>query len=293
MAIETYEDLLKRPNFHQSLPFHPKASRGFGTAVESYRFLEKASCGIESCHQAHFAGYLITTSDGLETVIGSYCGKKYFGLSFTREKKRVDQEAERARRINLISDMLADMPRFLAVIGSLEKSYSELRDQKARLMEVIGSSVYAVLKARADRDEREITRDVPMTKLEAESYFETSNRKASDSRGWPTKQVHLATLDGLPFIKARFKDMLVVGLIHPIRELSKTNVSTVASMKPKALREMAKWVGEVPQDILKAQAIIDAGYRFFTAENIEKLVHLGANRTAMSSMIEDLQKGRP
>lgn len=289
-AIAVYEDLLARPNFHTSLPFHPKASRRFGAVVTPYRFLEKIPCGIESCHTPHFAGYLITTSDGLETAIGSHCGKTHFGMTFTRERQRVDQAIARKRRTDAIAAMLNDMPRLLGVIEGLEKDYKDLQDKKQRLMGAVDVGFFPMLKARADRGQSEITKEVPMTKAEADVFFETSNRKANDGKGWPTKSVHLANLDGLLFIKARFKDMLVVNLITPIRELSKTRISEIEGMKPRQLAAMAKWVGEVPQGILKAQAVIEAGRRFFTAENIEKLVHLGADRNTLSAMINDLQR---
>lgn len=293
VVINTYEDLLARPTFEASLAFHPKADRHFGSVLAPYSFLERVHCGIESCHTPHLSGYLISTSDGLETAIGSHCGKTYFGLQFIRERKRVDQALARRRRIDAVTAMIADMPRMISVIEALERDYHELQDMKMRLMGAIGTSVFKALKQRADRDNPVIEKDVPMTKAEADVFFETSNRKANDGRGWPTKPVHLATLDGLPFIKARFKDMLVTNLCEPMRKLSKTKASDVDAMKPHELKGTAKWVGEVPQGILQAQEVVAAGWRFFTAENIQKLVHLGASAQTLAAMINDLENNAP
>ncbi len=85
--------------------------------------------------------------------------------------------------------------------------------------------------------------------------------------------------------------MLVTNLIKQMRDLSKTRALDVDAMSPRQLAATAKWVGEVPQGIIKAQSIVAAGRRFFTAENIEKLVHLGAKPNTMASMIEDLRNG--
>lgn len=291
--VATYEELCERPNFHRSLPFHPKAERRFGAVVAPYRFLDRIPCGIESCHTPHLSGYLITTSDGLETAIGSTCGKTHFGVTFTRERQRVDKAVERRRRIDTISRMLADMPQLLAVVESLDSEYKDLQDKKARLLGAIGPGLFATLKERANRGQSEISREVPMTKEEAAVYFETSNRKANDGKGWPTKSIHVATIDGLDFIKSRFKDMVVVNLIQPIRELSKLRPSDIADMKPRDLAATAKWVGDVPQGIVKAQAAIRSGYEFFTAENLEKLPLLGASASVLSAMIEDLRGESP
>jgi plasmid stabilization system protein ParE len=291
VVINTYEDLLARAGFEPSLAFHPKAVRRFGSVLAPYRFLDRIPCGIESCHTPHLNGYLITTSDGHETAIGSHCGKTHFGMTFTRERQRVDQAVARRRRIESVMAMIEDMPRMIATIEVLESDYRELQEKKVRLMGAIGTGIFAVLKQRADRDNAVIEKEVAMTKAEAEAFFETSNRKANDGKGWPTKPVPVANLDGLLFIKARFKEMLVTNLIQPMRELSKTRSTDIDAMNPRHLTVTAKWIGEVPQSILKAQEIVAAGRRFFTAENIEKLTHLGASRSSMAMMIADLNNG--
>lgn len=128
-----------------------------------------------------------------------------------------------------------------------------------------------------------------MTKQEAVSYFETSNRKENDGKGWPTKSVFLARLDGMTFIKARPKEMLVTTLIEPMRTLSKMGPADIEAMKRRELASMAKWVGDVPKSIERARAVVEAGHRFFHSENIAKLVHLGASPSTLAVMISDLR----
>lgn len=289
-AIATYADLTERPSFHASLSFHPKAERHFGAVVAPYRFLDKISCGIEACHTPHLSGYLITTSDGLETAIGSHCGRKHFGTSFQRESKRANDAVDRQRRIKLVKAMLDDMAAHLVVIEDLERHHKNLSDKKNRLIGAIDIRLYSVLKQRADRGQDDLTKEVPMTKEEAVSYFETSNRKANDGKRWPTKSVFLAKLDGMAFIKARPKEMLVTTLIEPMRALSKMGPSDIEAMKRRELTSIAKWVGEVPKSIERARAIVEAGHKFFHSENIAKLVHLGASPSTLAVMISALRE---
>ncbi|QBR32921.1 MULTISPECIES: hypothetical protein [Pseudomonas] len=289
VVIDSIQDLRARPAYEASLAFHPHASRRFGSVIAPYRFLEKTICGIAHCHQPHMAGYLISTSDGKETGIGGNCGKTHFGVSFTRERKRVDQAIARRQRITAIRSMLETMSEMLVEIEALDMAYKDLSSLKTRLMGTVGTEVFQKLRLRADRDENVIEKEVPMTKAEAEAHFETSNRYEGDGLGWPTKPVYVTTLDGLSFFKARIKDMVVTNLIQPMRELSKVKPEELESLKPRQLQREAKWVGEVPKHLERAREVIHAGNRFFTPENLAKMINLGASSGPLMMMIDDLK----
>ncbi|WP_429540679.1 hypothetical protein [Pseudomonas monsensis] len=288
VVIDSIEDLRARPAYEASLAFHPHASRRFGSVIAPYRFLEKTICGIAHCHQPHMASYLISTSDGKETGIGGNCGKTHFGVSFTRERKRVDQAIARRQRINAISSMLETMSEMLVEIEAIDIAFKDLSSLKTRLMGTVGTEVFQKLRQRADRDEAVIEKEVAMTKAEKEAHFETSNRYDGDGLGWPTKPVYVATLDGLSFFKARIKDMVVTNLIQPMRELSKVKPEELESLKPRQLQREAKWVGEVPKHLERAREVIHAGNRFFTTENLAKMINLGASSGPLM-MIDDLK----
>lgn len=61
-------------------------------------------------------------------------------------------------------------------------------------------------------------------------------------------------------------------------------------MRNKALSNEAKWVGEVPTRIRQSRDLIEAGWRFFTRENIEKLKHMGVDMSALIWLLKDLPK---
>ena len=292
IVINTVEDLKSRPAYEASLAFHPHASRRFGSVIAPYRFLEKTICGIAHCRQPHGNGYLITTSDGKETGIGGDCGKTHFGVSFTRERKRVDQAIAKRQRIDAITLMLKSMSERLVEIEAIDAAYRDLLELKSRLMGAVGNEIYQKLRQRADRDESVIEKEVAMTREEADVLYETSNRYEGDGLGWPTKQVYVTTLDGLAFFKARIKDMIVTNLIQPMRDLSKVRPEDLESLSPRQLQREAKWVGEVPRHLERARDVIDAGHRFFTPENVAKLTKLGAAPSPLLMMIEDLKTTR-
>ena len=293
VAIDSIEDLEARPDYEPSLAFHPHSARRFGSVIAPYRFLERITCGIAHCHQPHMAGYLISTSDGKETGIGGNCGKTHFGVSFTRERKRVDQAIARKQRITAISLLLATMSEMLVEIEAIDIAFKDLSSLKTRLMGAVGPDVFQKLRQRADRDEAVIEKEVPMSREEADAHYETSNRYEGDGLGWPTKPVYVATIDGLPFFKARVKDMIVTNLIHPMRELSKVKPEELESLKPRQLQREAKWVGEVPRHLERAREVIQSGNRFFTPVNLAKMINLGAPSGPLMMMIAGLQPPQP
>lgn len=290
VVIDSYEELSARPEFSPSLAFYPKGDRRFGTVIAPYRFRDSIACGIDSCHTQHQNGYLITTSDGQETGIGSHCGRKHFGINFTREKKRVDEAVQRKRRIDTVMRAVALIPEYLLTVKQLRIDYRELTDMKRRFMDAAGMRMMEELKIRASRRYEWIMQIEPMTKEEARAHFATNNRKRSDSKEWPTKEVPLAKIEGLDFIGARFTDMLVTNLIMPLERFAQTKPGDAEKMSPRELYNEAKWLGTVPNEIAKAKVIIDAGRAFFMVSNLMKLVHLDADMDALKPMLKDLKE---
>ncbi|NNJ16787.1 hypothetical protein CSV86_017040 [Pseudomonas putida CSV86] len=286
IVIDNYQELLAREAFEPSLAFHPQALRHFGAVIAPYRFLERVECGIASCRQPHLSGYLVTTSDSKETAIGIDCGKTHFGASFSRERKRVDAAVARKRRIETVTRMIERMAEVLPVVEDIHRQYRELVDLKLRLQGAIDTAVMSALKERARRDNPVIERRVAMTEAEAEVYFETNNHRPGD--GWPTKGEFLANLEGLEFFKDGAKVLLLTNLVAPISELSKTKADEVSLMKPRQLVTTAKWVGEVPLHMAKAQRVIASGHAFFKPDNLARLIHLGAAAAPLRMMIADL-----
>ena len=289
VVIDSYDQIASRPGFSPSLSFYPHSDRKFGAVVAPYRFTDSIACGIESCHTQHLRGYLITTSDGQETGIGGHCGRKHFGLSFTRERKRVDEAVQRKRRIDTVMRAVAQIPAYLEAVAELKASHQELTEIKRRFIDLAGWGMFKLLKERADKGYAQIFQYERMSKSEAAAYFATNNRKKSDSKEWPEKEVLVATLDGLDFIRSKFTDMLVTNLISPLERFAATKPADVEQMKARALYNEAKWVGKVPGEIAKARQVVEAGRAFFRVENLLKLIYLDAKIQALTPLLNDLR----
>ncbi|HHF0702221.1 TPA: hypothetical protein ACPIBI_004804 [Pseudomonas aeruginosa] len=77
LEIKSPEDFVDRPDYREVLDFGEKSGRELLEILGAYIFPDTKSvkCGIRNCRTPHRRGYLISTTDGLETNIGNVCGK--------------------------------------------------------------------------------------------------------------------------------------------------------------------------------------------------------------------------
>lgn len=292
LELKSYEDLLAQEGFQESLAFHPKADRRFDKVLWPYQFLDLAPCGISSCRQKHLRGYLVQSSDGLITNIGNRCGLREFGVDFTRDRKRVDDLVAQHRREESIRATIRSLPTMITELEQIEQDYKLLSQLKNRLFGALDMSLFQHLKARANRDETTIKRMVRRTQEEMQAYLATNSNVnfERDRESIQYKEEIVAVLEGLAFIRARFKDIVDVGVITPLRNLQKTKESDIPLMTKRELMSNSKWIGELPAKMNQTRDIIAAGWRFFTRENIMKLKLLGADSKVLMLYCADLPK---
>lgn len=112
ITLRTSDDILSRLNFRS--PVRAKRFR-FRRIAALYSFKERsARCSVSDCRQAHGRGYLVITSDEMETNLCEVCGQCLLNTTFSNAKK-VLQDLARARkqqiRLNRVleqSDVIRD-----------------------------------------------------------------------------------------------------------------------------------------------------------------------------------------
>jgi hypothetical protein len=101
---KSFEEISSRPHFHAILD---SSQHALSKVLTDYDFESKVQCGLKVCRVAHNSGFLVLTTDGLETNIGHVCGKNHFGAEvftsafdlFKRQRDRRDtQQRSRALR---------------------------------------------------------------------------------------------------------------------------------------------------------------------------------------------------
>lgn len=282
--IPSIEAIITRPNYRASLYFTPRHDRRFGSIVAPYHLSgEKTKCGIADCGSPHWHGYLITTSDGLETNIGKDCGTKHFEADFKAEMRRHDAIYNRKLRVTRIIEMKKMIPSVLDGLNQLESRSKQQQELRSRLRGAVEPSVLKQLTDRARTRNTRITKAVQLRGKDAEAFYEAN----PDRRRPAIREDVIGELRGLEAFRVKLHDILDIGVIPRIAELHKLSVADIEGLPAKRLAFWAKFVGELPGKITEAIALADAGDRFFHSTNLEAVALLDQSPAALQAMIKD------
>jgi len=84
--IHNFEVIADRPRFQLSSEIKSE-EKHLKSLIAQYSFRDKVKCGIASCGTKHNDGFLVMLNDGTEIIIGNKCGKRYFDVDFTEQRK--------------------------------------------------------------------------------------------------------------------------------------------------------------------------------------------------------------
>lgn len=111
VRLSSWDDVYETPGFVKALD--PKSAT-LKEIIGVYSFSSRQHCGLKSCRQPHGNGYLVTTTDGRVTNLGSVCGKRTFSIAFTSLQKTFDRELrakERRERLESLQNRLPELLR--------------------------------------------------------------------------------------------------------------------------------------------------------------------------------------
>ncbi|WP_454889472.1 hypothetical protein [Serratia quinivorans] len=101
-SFASVEQITSRPNYSSNVNI---TVENFHTLVGRYHLSESVQCQVKSdhgiCGKKHQIGYVGVTQNGMEGLIGGYCGDKYFSehTIFVQEKNRIDAELDRRENL--------------------------------------------------------------------------------------------------------------------------------------------------------------------------------------------------
>lgn len=279
LEIHSPEDLYKRENFRPSLDFHPKTERRLADVLSEYHFPKtlEIPCGIGSCHTKHQRGYLVTTSDGLETNIGNRCGRIHLGADFVSKRNAFKEERIKLSNITAINEIRAAITPFTARVNELKPKASRIFQLKKQITTQL-PSLAKILTNRAKNKDRDIFKYVEMSKDEAKAdYFKSETELEFDK--WfkqkrPKKRALFGRLDGLNIFILDLHKTLQLNIISYIEKIQKLDEEKIAALKQKELHELASWASKRDLLLEDARKLIQQGESFFTKENVRLLAEL-------------------
>jgi hypothetical protein len=280
-----YESIASRPLF--SFDVDP-AKTQLVKPIGVYRFREKVSCGLKSCHQQHFRGLVVLTRDGGEVNIGHLCGKKHFGEEFGVYANMVQRFMKRKSHIEVIRQLKAVAGRHLGRIQELrsqERGGEWLVHTMRNLRERLPGDAMQALHDAARRGEVEVFEDVLVEGEEADLQREFGMRNAWGGRSGPTfRRESRGRIVGAR-IWAKEPGSALWSLAVDIRSVLELDV---IACPRKSLPRAADIAAQAESRLAECEALVEAGRRFFTEENIRRLRFLPrvfqSSRPALESL---------
>lgn len=281
ISVKTVEELRDRPLYRESLSFSD-GSRELLDILGEYTFPETKMipCGIQGCRTPHMRGFLVVTTDGLETNIGNVCGKKHLGVNFQEKRTAFRQKQSEVRNVEQIFEVKQQLAALKPSLEDLEIRSGRVARLKIFLNKAHPQLARLIL-GRAKLSQVKLFRTVLMDESEAQRQY--SHEVEPDSKGnlepfehWfarrrPTKSAAAGVLVGLSFWKYDLHQLLRQDILNTVNELNSLHDVDIAQLASSELRRYAKWAQTLEPRIHEATLVVLEGESFFSGDNIEAL----------------------
>lgn len=253
-------NLVSRPNFRESLEFSSKENRKLDKVIGAYRFPRDSyiRCGISNCRTLHGSGFLVTTSDGLETCVGNICGAKHLGVEFKIERNKFKRIERRNRNINIIKKYQSSSTELLNRVNQ-EVTRSE---DFLRLRNNIDKSKFRQLSNMIREGNERIQSDVQLTRDDARALHRALevNVKFNDwyKNTRPTVSDLKIRLSGLSSLLFPYKEKLINNTKTPAEFISKLSDSEINNLSDKSLDDYRKTIQDMESNISSAKESLDS-----------------------------------
>jgi len=281
VSVKTVEELRERPLYRESLSFGDGV-RELLDILGEYTFPETKMipCGIQGCRTPHMRGFLVVTTDGLETNIGNVCGKKHLGVNFQEKRTAYRQKQSEVRNVEQIVEVKQQLEKLQPSLDDLE-----IRSGRVARLKIFVNKAHPQLArlilGRAKLSKINLFKTVLMDEAEAQRQY--SHEVEPDSKGnlepfehWfvrrrPTKSAPAGVLAGLSFWKYDLHQLLRQNILNTVKELNSLDDVNIARLPLSELRRYAKWAQTLEHRIDDANLVVLEGERFFSGDNIEAL----------------------
>ena len=135
-SFASFEQITARPNYSSNVNI---TVENFQTLIGRYRLSESVQCQVRSehgiCGNKHQIGYVGVTQNGMEGLIGGYCGDKYFGEStiYVQERNRVDAELDRRENLEKLLNYRESFFSITSQYNEIKKSIELIKKRAEHL----------------------------------------------------------------------------------------------------------------------------------------------------------------
>ncbi|HEX6706091.1 MAG TPA: hypothetical protein VF169_15120 [Albitalea sp.] len=293
---KTYEEMAARPAFQ---PVLSQKQHQLKQVLSHYDFQKMCQCGLSDCRTAHRDGFLVQTTDGLETNVGHVCGKKAFP---DFDVKRAQYKALRERqdlldRAAAIKSNLAVIRNRIAELDTARFGSLWVESVRAAVGRVLGSDLFDSLRVAQTRGDLSVRIERQRTAAEIKQIIDLNPRQRREEIR--TETITVGHLEPMPWLTFAFKGKLRDGLLA---ELERFAWVDHASMATPDLRRAVKALDGYEQVVDEAFEAAGSAVKFFAPENLAFLVQWVPDRMpsrrqavaewAQSELCKRLAEGR-
>lgn len=264
VRLSSWDEVYETPGFVRALD--PKTTN-LKEIIGVYSFSSRQPCGLKSCKQPHGNGYLVTTTDGQATNLGSVCGKGAFSVAFTSLEKIFNRDLRAKERRERLETLQSRLPVLLARFSNLRDSARAAYKAVASLRGTgVPQPIVDIVKRMTRSGDGAITRNRKGTKREREIAIESGVAR-SDMPYYVTETVgRLTNIAALQSYDTIRKDLLE---IEPA--LSRLVECDVSRLPEKEARFLDKVTGGLDSRLDQMEQVVVSLRAFATRQNLEQL----------------------
>jgi hypothetical protein len=264
VRLSSWDEVYETPGFVKALD--PK-STNLKEIIGVYSFSDRQPCGLKSCKQPHGNGYLVTTTDGQVTNLGSVCGKSAFSVVFTSLEKIFNRDLRAKERRERLEALQSRLPAVLARFSNLRDSARPAYKAVTSLRSTgVPQPIADTVKRMMRSGDGAITKNRKGTKREREIALESGVARP----GMPyyvTETVgRLTNIAALQSYDTIRKDLL--ELEPALIRLAECDVSNLAE---KEARHLDKVTGGLDARLDQMEQVVASLRAFATRQNLDQL----------------------
>jgi len=263
---KSYDEMRERPAFREVLD---KKVHELRAVLSDYSFPKMIQCGLSECRTRHNTGYLVETTDGLETNVGRKCGRKFFGDAFDIQRsihKKARDRKELLDRAEDIRKQSAAISKRITTLNNAQFGIRWLSEARDELRKIIGDSLLQSLAVAGRRGELVVNQAKERGAAEIEMILASDPRLKREQVLYETVAIgRLAETDWIDF---NFLKALRDELLIPVDEFSKADLAT---MKTPQLRVAVKQFDTWEKRLEDAESAAATALPFLAIQNLDLL----------------------
>lgn len=291
-------ELRPRPKDFDEIRAHPRFSEVLDESAHrlagvftDYFFKAEVPCGLQSCRRPHKWGYWVGTEDGVETIIGNRCGKKYFP-EFASKRDEYKDRRQREELLARFGELSADSWRIEGAIRTLmlgDGGELWVRKARAALEDFLGGEQYRALGFHQRRGPVEVRVQRERSNAEVDQLWYLSGERGSKAALRVEEKV-VGYLSSAAWTYYDFRGVLVRGLLDQVKGLRAADPTLLSNT---SLRRLVKPFDGWDRKIDEAERMVADTRAFFGRENLELLATWIREPGRRRRLTEWIERGGP